>query len=133
MSEPLVNSEKTPHSQAKPLSLQRIVDLMTPVPNKKDLCNILGLEFNQMAISGTHLDNELFRLVGLNYSQLESLIMVDVVARVKTSMINKALDGDVPAGKYVLNNVSDWSDKPVVEEVKEAVTIINITPDDNEL
>jgi hypothetical protein len=89
------------------------------------LCQVLGLEFDQMAISGTHLDNELHRLVGLNYTQLEALIMIDVVARVKTSMINKALDGDVSAGKYVLNNVSDWNDKQSIDlsSKGEAITV----------
>ncbi len=120
---PLEILEKTTHSQANPLSLQRIVDLMTPIPNKKELCKHLGIEFGKETISGTHLDNELFRLVGMNYTQLENLIMIDVVARVKASMVVKALDGDVSAGKYVLANVGDWSDKTEVKNSNIGMTL----------
>lgn len=65
--------------------------------------------------SDTHIDNEIMRNFGLTFTQYKEIRLLDVVTRLKNVAINKALEGDVPALKYVLNNMSDWSDKQQVD------------------
>jgi hypothetical protein len=111
----LVNNHNSPHGNANKLDLQRIIDLMTPCPTRKKLCQILGQEFGKETITGEHLNNFLFDKFGMNYGELKKLIWVDVADDLKGVAIELAHKGDLKAIQYVLKNVSDWDDKQAID------------------
>lgn len=111
----LVNSDDLPHGNANKLNLQRVIDLMTPCPTRKMLCEILGKEFGKEKITGEHLNDELRDLIGLNYSELKALIYQDIADDLKGVAVGLGYNGDLKAIQYVLKNISDWDDKQAID------------------
>ena len=110
----LANSDKKPHGNAKEFDWKVFDALLVSDPTKVYCCDYLG-------VSDTHIDNKIKEKFGMTFTEYKSLRLQDTVVRIKAAMIREAESGDVPAGKYVLSNISDWTDKKevAVEDVSD--------------
>jgi hypothetical protein len=100
----LADSDKIPHGNAKEIDWEVFDALLISDPTKVYCCEYLGM-------SDVHIDNQIRKKFGLTFTEYKSLRLEDTVVRIKAAMINKASQGDVSAGKYVLANIGNWSDK----------------------
>lgn len=104
----LANLVEIPHGNAKEMDWEVFDALLISDPTKVYCCEYLGL-------SDVHIDNQIRKVFGLTFTEYKKLRLEDTILRVKAAMINKAVMGDVSAGKYVLANIGDWSDKTEIK------------------
>lgn len=124
--EMLDDLDELPMKQSKKIDWNVFEVYMLSMPLLVDACK----HFN---VCDTHLLSQIYDKTGLTFIEYRNFCLQDVVLRIKQAAILKATDGDIVAIKYVLNNISDWSDKVVLETAKEANITLTISKDDSEL
>lgn len=108
----LAESDKNLHGNAIEFPWGEFDAFLMSDPTKVYCCDYFG-------ISDTYIDNKIKDKFGLTFTEYKALRLQDVITKIKSAMMSKAMSGDVSAGKYVLSNISDWMEKKevAIEEV----------------